>query len=1160
MRRNRLMTTLCRPAYCAKPAEGLWSWPTLSVLFSSGRGRVGRQWEGGPKRCLGFVAGAVIAGLWAICCAAHAADVPAGCSPVARVVSIQGSLQIQRAGHTSWTWVRQLDTIVCQGDVLHTGPTGRVALLLSPETLFRIQQNSTVSIRQTPDETVVEYTIGDQQAAARTAPNQCGAGYFITRFPKKFRVLTPFINASVEGTEFLVALSCQSATVAVFEGRVLAHQILAADSTAFTLNGGEQVTVGGAEPPAVKLVVKPADAVQWALYYPPLTPPAGDEVADQQCNQADSVERGQCILQRAEQRLRMGRVEEAEADLKALTAITPTSGEPYAQRSIIRVVKNDKAEALALAERATQLSPDSSRAWIALSYAHQAAFELKKALDAARKGASLALTSSTAQARVAELLMSLGRIADAEKAARSAVAANADDSRAHMVLGFVHLAQINTKAAQEDFAAAIERDSSDPLPRLGLGLAIIRDGDLKAGREQIEIAVVLDPTNSLIRSYMGKAYYEENTSARDALAETQFGLAADNDPKDPTPWFYNAILQGTRNRPVDAVADLQRSIELNENRAVYRSQPALDQDLGTRLVSLAASYRDVGFEQLALIEASKSLLFDSHSYVSNYFLAESYEGIPRAERTGESQLLQAMLRSPIGIIPVSPFRGPAAAFPSTLPRAGVVRSVGPVRTAFAEYTPLFDRPGARFYLDALVASQDTVADQAIAAGAWDNVSISVGQGYFRTDGFEPDRSLHQNAWNGFFQVRATDQVYLQAELSESRSDRTVVAFDFDPAGRLPLQVTEEISTLRFGGRYEYGPRSQFLLNASTQEYDEVLSVGGLDDPLSGKAYSIDAQYSFSDTRFGVTLGASNWEGEQTFTASATTEKATFNNGYIYTRFSDPSRIALMQAAVTYASEEVLGSTRTRASPKLGAMVTPLPGTTLRFAAFDATRRQTVANQTLEPTQIAGFNQYWDDGVGSSSQQYGVGLDQRFGRNVFVGVEYMKRDIEVPLFLPAPVDFEWEERLGRAYAYLAIPRRGDRKLLPTWSGSLSMDVFYEHLQRPEVFAPEGVVDLDTYVVPLAVRFFPNGWLSAKLGATYVRQAGDLQNPPELFDVDTDFWTVDFSLDFRLPRRHGKLTLGVSNLFDEQTPFTTTSLVSTRFAPERVAFARLTLVLP
>ena len=53
---------------------------------------------------------------------------------------------------------------------------------------------------------------------------------------------------------------------------------------------------------------------------------------------------------------------------------------------------------------------------------------------------------------------------------------------------------------------------------------MIRDGELVAGREQIEIAVALDPSNSLLRSYVGKAYYEENTRQRDELAAAQLRL------------------------------------------------------------------------------------------------------------------------------------------------------------------------------------------------------------------------------------------------------------------------------------------------------------------------------------------------------------------------------------------------------------------------------------------------------------------------------------------------------------------------------------------------------------------------------------------------------------------------------------------------------------
>jgi len=39
------------------------------------------------------------------------------------------------------------------------------------------------------------------------------------------------------------------------------------------LESGQTTTVGPTQPPAVQVLVKPADAVQWALYYPPIVDP-----------------------------------------------------------------------------------------------------------------------------------------------------------------------------------------------------------------------------------------------------------------------------------------------------------------------------------------------------------------------------------------------------------------------------------------------------------------------------------------------------------------------------------------------------------------------------------------------------------------------------------------------------------------------------------------------------------------------------------------------------------------------------------------------------------------------------------------------------------------------------------------------------------------------
>jgi tetratricopeptide (TPR) repeat protein len=137
--------------------------------------------------------------------------------------------------------------------------------------------------------------------------------------------------------------------------------------------------------------------------------------------------------------------------------------------------------------------------------------------------------------------------------------------------------------SKEAFQKAIELDQADSLPRLGLGLAKIRKGDLEEGRGEIEIASSLDPNNSLIRSYLGKAYYDEK---KDKLASNQLAMAKELDSSDPTPYFYDAIRKQSMNQPVEALYDLQKSIELNDHRAVYRSKLLLDSDLAARSASL----------------------------------------------------------------------------------------------------------------------------------------------------------------------------------------------------------------------------------------------------------------------------------------------------------------------------------------------------------------------------------------------------------------------------------------------------------------------------------------------------------------------------------------------------------------------------------------------
>jgi tetratricopeptide (TPR) repeat protein len=152
----------------------------------------------------------------------------------------------------------------------------------------------------------------------------------------------------------------------------------------------------------------------------------------------------------------------------------------------------------------------------------------------------------------------------------------------------------------------------------------------------------------VLRSYLGKAYaagWDYDAALR------QWRLAKKSDANDSTPWLYQALAQRWLNRPGDALIDLQKSIELNDNRAVYRSRLLLDQDLATRSADLAGIYRDLGFDQAAVVQGYKSVNADPANSSAHRFLSESFFGLPRYETASDSELLQSLLLQPLDVRP-----------------------------------------------------------------------------------------------------------------------------------------------------------------------------------------------------------------------------------------------------------------------------------------------------------------------------------------------------------------------------------------------------------------------------------------------------------------------------------------------------------------------------
>ena len=681
--------------------------------------------------------------------------------PAGRFASIDGEVDVQ-SGSVYWR-TAQLDQFLCEGDTIRVGDRSRVAIQLINNAVLRIDQNTSIRLVNISSKT-------DERSWLDLVS---GALQSFSRQPWLLRVTTPHLKGDIDGTEFYVQAEEDRSLLIVLEGRVLVYN----DKGHLALASGQAATAEAGKAPVYRIVVRPRDAVQWALYYPPVLYLRPDEFppgpgwqgmvrrsielylrGDRQqafegiASVPETVRDPRFFVYRASLLLAVGRVDEADADIKRALRLAPNDGNALALQSIIAVVQNEKDQALNLAQRAVEAAPDSAAALIALSYAQQARFDLEDARASLEKAVQLDPKNALAWARLAELWSSFGRLEQALEAAQKAVILEPDLSRTQTVLGFAYLTEVKTTQAKEAFDKAIALDQADPLPRLGLGLAKIREGDLDEGRREIEVAASLDPNSSIVRSYLGKAYYEEK---RMPLDEHQYIIAEELDPKDPTPWFYDAIAKQTTNRPVEALQDMQKAIELNDNRVVYRSRLSLDSDLAARSASLARVYTDLGFQQLALVEGWKSVNTDPTNYSAHRFLADSYSALPRHEIARVSELLQSQLLQPINTTPIQPHLAESNLF--------LISAGGPGALSFNEFNPIFNRNGLTFQASGLIGENSTYGGEGVASGIYQKTSFSVGGFHFTTDGFRENADQRDEIANVFVQQELSPQTSIQAE-------------------------------------------------------------------------------------------------------------------------------------------------------------------------------------------------------------------------------------------------------------------------------------------------------------------------------------------------------------------------------------------------------------
>jgi tetratricopeptide (TPR) repeat protein len=337
-----------------------------------------------------------------------------------------------------------------------------------------------------------------------------------------------------------------------------------------------------------------------------------------------------------------GRVDQARNVLEQLCRQFPDALLPRAVLTQIYLVQNRK-EAAQAEVAALSRFPDSPLALLTIALVKMASFDLPGATKYLEQAIAKDPGFVHAYVYLAKIWLGSEYLARARKTIERAMLLAPGDSSVLSLAGFVYLAYRGYEEARKLWEQAIKANPRLGEPHLGLAIYHFRHRRFDQGLEEMLNATLLEPRISLYQSELGKALYQTRSFGR---ALEVFDYAKTLDPQDPTPHLYKGIALSDLNRPGEAIQEINRSIALNNNTAIFRTKLTLDRDLAVRNYSLARAFDQLGMEEWAASKGITAVKNDPYNASAHLFLAKSYAKIPgRLNAVSNESLLFRLLSS-----------------------------------------------------------------------------------------------------------------------------------------------------------------------------------------------------------------------------------------------------------------------------------------------------------------------------------------------------------------------------------------------------------------------------------------------------------------------------------------------------------------------------------
>lgn len=795
--------------------------------------------------------------------------------------------------------------------------------------------------------------------------------------------------------------------------------------------------------------------------------------------------------------------------------------------ALLELAADNKGLALRHAERAVELAPSSAEAQLALSYARQAHFELDGATEAAVLAHESAPGDPRSVAQLAKLLFGAGHNDEALAVLNEV---SREDADLLAVRGFLELAQRNTDEAIALFKRASSLDPAAADPHLGLSLALMRRGEVARALEEISKAVLLEPRRSILLSYWGKMLYQLR---RFPQALDMLKLAAELDPRDPTPHLYRAIILRDLNRPTDAINALHAAFALNNNRAVFRSSFLLDRDLAVKNVDLSILYEELGLHEWAKKSAIDAVKLDYANYSAHLFLSGAYSDLEARDNARDTELLLAQLMLPANNNSFN---------------------------TYADYTSFFETPAYRGLISGVIGNRDTQNGSIVLNGGAPDAGLAGGAtiNIERTDGYRETNPSHGGGGAAFIKwdPTAEDSFFLQGLYTESR-ERDDFRADFEADAPVDVQDRRgaEGEAVTLGYRHRFSPAANLL--AALQYQDTRIDVDDRDEftielddqllplelrndrelksPLYAGQLLFQQRLSSHQLMAGAVL---NWGDERNDSVEDTyalleggpllidshsinsDQDQQMQSYYLYESW-EAAEWLRVEGALYYdrlADADSLTDTKQREeefSPRLGFILKPTATDTVRIAAFRYLQPYLTIPR-MDPSDIAGIVVVRNTLEGSLAEEAAAAWEHTWGTGYLTNsLFYMEREISLRL------DNE-SDRLRFDGRYRGAEVALNQLL---WNGA-GLALSYRFTDATDEFDSD--IDREDHLFKAGLRYLSSlGW-SARVAQTYRRENFSTSTGRQ----DENIWITDVGLAYEFPEKAGNAAIVVNNVFDER----------------------------